>query len=665
MSALSIQPTYPIFTETDGLPLENGYIWIGAANLDPQGNPINVYWDAALTIQAPQPIRTLNGYPSRSGTPARMYVNSDYSIRVQDSKGSLVYSASEATERFSSDLISLTGFNGQTGTVSDIADDGGADWIGFLPEQPSSVARSVQEKLRDTVSVFDFMTPSQVADVKAGTLLQDVTAPIQNALDNAKSVYFPPGAYKLTDTIELSQSYTCVKGDPDLPYFHIDPLVGPAFKIIPDGGGLNEFSTIENIAVWADGMPSYLAPSSTNCAILVNGGGGASANLVTRSQLKNIRLIGFGTGVFAVQHTNTLFDRIFMENHTDWSGVAGFTSANKYIGICFDGTPFSAGGISPNASTEIVNCLFNGSFAPNNVQATGFFMTGPDIRDLFFDRCETVNGNFGWYIESSGAGAPDYNCDIQIRRPIIDLFNQAGIYILNCTKPGNITINGGYIAPSLSNPSAELACIWIENSTNVAVTGGVQLLGFNNSTITDNGVFLKNSFNCSITGNLVCNCTYGISLQGSSNNTIVGNVINAEETRLETTSLLYDAIRLIDTSSYNAISSNIVNGRSVGFPYVRGINIEANSVNNVIASNAVNENSVTTPYVVGDTRNMFSRTTAADAIIQASTIALSSTAGQMVFLGNSATYPYIFKDGGGNIIAGINNAGQFKTAPLP
>ena len=35
MSALSIQPTYPIFTETDGQPLENGYIWIGTVNLDP------------------------------------------------------------------------------------------------------------------------------------------------------------------------------------------------------------------------------------------------------------------------------------------------------------------------------------------------------------------------------------------------------------------------------------------------------------------------------------------------------------------------------------------------------------------------------------------------------------------------------------------------------
>lgn len=132
MSALSIQPTYPIFTDIDGQPLEDGFVWIGQANLDPQVNPINVYWDADLTIAAPQPIRTLNGYPSRSGTPARMYVDSDYSIRVQNSKGSLVYSAPEATERISSALVSFQ----QAGT--------------------GAVEQTAQDKMRQLFTVLDF-----------------------------------------------------------------------------------------------------------------------------------------------------------------------------------------------------------------------------------------------------------------------------------------------------------------------------------------------------------------------------------------------------------------------------------------------------------------------------------------------------------------------------
>ena len=93
MSTIEVQPPYPAFAGADGQPLENGYIWIGVVNLSPQVNPIAVYWDDAQTIPAPQPIRTLNGYPSRNGTPARFYVTSDYSIQVLDSKGSVVYTS--------------------------------------------------------------------------------------------------------------------------------------------------------------------------------------------------------------------------------------------------------------------------------------------------------------------------------------------------------------------------------------------------------------------------------------------------------------------------------------------------------------------------------------------------------------------------------------------
>lgn len=93
MSTIEVQPPYPAFAGADGLPLENGYIWIGTVNLNPQVNPIAVYWDAAQTIPAALPIRTLNGYPVYQGSPSRFYVGSDYSIQVLDSKGSLVYTS--------------------------------------------------------------------------------------------------------------------------------------------------------------------------------------------------------------------------------------------------------------------------------------------------------------------------------------------------------------------------------------------------------------------------------------------------------------------------------------------------------------------------------------------------------------------------------------------
>lgn len=119
MTVLSIQPSFPIFTDRNGKALENGYIYIGTANQDPQTNPINVYWDAGLTQPAAQPIRTINGYPSNSGTAARLYVNSDYSCRVKDKKGNMVYSAPSNTERYIGEYINVKNYGAVGDGVTD------------------------------------------------------------------------------------------------------------------------------------------------------------------------------------------------------------------------------------------------------------------------------------------------------------------------------------------------------------------------------------------------------------------------------------------------------------------------------------------------------------------------------------------------------------------
>lgn len=84
---------FPLFYDRSGAPLSAGYIYIGTAGINPETSPITVYWDAALTQVAAQPIRTLNGYPSLSGSPSLLAIaQSSYSITVKDSTGTLVYS---------------------------------------------------------------------------------------------------------------------------------------------------------------------------------------------------------------------------------------------------------------------------------------------------------------------------------------------------------------------------------------------------------------------------------------------------------------------------------------------------------------------------------------------------------------------------------------------
>jgi hypothetical protein len=67
--------------------LEAGYVYVGTAGLNAEASQIQAYWDQNLTVPAAQPIRTIGGHPSNSGTPARIYVNaSSCSIFCEEQK---------------------------------------------------------------------------------------------------------------------------------------------------------------------------------------------------------------------------------------------------------------------------------------------------------------------------------------------------------------------------------------------------------------------------------------------------------------------------------------------------------------------------------------------------------------------------------------------------
>jgi hypothetical protein len=169
MSALSIQVPFPVFQGRDGQPLENGYVWIGEPNLNPQTNPVVAYFDAALTIPAAQPLRTLNGYVSRAGTPAQIYVDGvNFSILVQDSKGSMVYNFPDGSG-ISPDACGVT----------------------YDPPFTGGVPYPVCEKLAQIVSVMDFGA--------VGDGVADDTAAIQAALNTGSAVTAPHGSiFKIT-----------------------------------------------------------------------------------------------------------------------------------------------------------------------------------------------------------------------------------------------------------------------------------------------------------------------------------------------------------------------------------------------------------------------------------------------------------------------------------
>ncbi len=202
---LSINPPFPTFQDVDGKPLENGYIWVGAENLDPQSNPIAVYWDAALTQAAAQPIRTNGGYPVNAGTPATIYAVAAYSIRVMDKKGRIVYSSPSETLFLDSSRVR------------------------FLQSGAGATSRTLQDKGRETISVKDFGAVGDWNGTQsspgAGT---DDTAAIQAAINECVAkgarLFFPPGRYRTTAPLVIDRSFNTE-----------DPINGGMFGIAIEG----------------------------------------------------------------------------------------------------------------------------------------------------------------------------------------------------------------------------------------------------------------------------------------------------------------------------------------------------------------------------------------------------------------------------------------------
>lgn len=87
-----VDNSYQIFVDIDATALEGGYVWVGAAYDNPEVNPSAIYWDAALTILAAQPLRTSGGYIVRAGTPANVYTAAPtYSVVVNNMRGKRIF----------------------------------------------------------------------------------------------------------------------------------------------------------------------------------------------------------------------------------------------------------------------------------------------------------------------------------------------------------------------------------------------------------------------------------------------------------------------------------------------------------------------------------------------------------------------------------------------
>ncbi len=197
MASVQVVSPFEIFTDVDGNPLEDGFVFIGVAGMDPVANPVSAFFDSALTVPAPQPIRTKGGYASNAGAPSRLYIaETTYSTLVRNKNSTLILTALTSPAPFlvapasSTDnelpLFSGTSGNILKGTGTIVTAQGRA----LLDDATDAIQRATLGATSVGDAVFIAATPAAARAATGtviGTDVQAFDSDLQALADNAAS----------------------------------------------------------------------------------------------------------------------------------------------------------------------------------------------------------------------------------------------------------------------------------------------------------------------------------------------------------------------------------------------------------------------------------------------------------------------------------------------
>jgi hypothetical protein len=401
-------------------------------------------------------------------------VGSDYSIQVQNKNGSVIYSAPDgASDRFS------------------------AAQIEFLQAGVGAVVRTVQSKLRDTVSVKDFGA--------VGDGVADDSSAILDALQSgAQMIYVPPGTYAMSGNISATIATDVMfYGQGTILYTGPTNNTNPLITIETGNNSL----TIDGISFNGDdkiaaGVRIYntAAPSSNtlpNCTVSnslfinfrmnVAGIWNAAVYLAGSYQLvtiaKNrVRLItraaGTGTpgssgttGIEVVQYSDTQYVRECLHYGNEYTAIVGGDAVGSANNVDYDGFKFfspspaaDSGQYAKSTLTSYGNTYRNCRGRALKIQSTGSVKDETIIRDddyTIFGGSTEINFQYGvgtvsdcqffYRPYNGGATSP-----IQTGLTLVSFYQGVnynedtgsavvdGIQVLN-SIPGGVGIDIGYI----------------------------------------------------------------------------------------------------------------------------------------------------------------------------------------------------------------------------
>lgn len=184
------------FFDNNGNPLAGGLLYTYAAGTT---TPQATYTTAAGNVANANPI--VLDSAGRVANQVWLTEGVSYKLELKTSTGTSLWTKDN-----------IDGINDITNLL---AASNGSSLIGFIQAGTGAEATTVQTKLRQTLSVFDFMTALEIADVSNNTGSLDVTQAIQDAINAVYSpaqnigwggtLIFPPGTYKTTAALTIDK----------------------------------------------------------------------------------------------------------------------------------------------------------------------------------------------------------------------------------------------------------------------------------------------------------------------------------------------------------------------------------------------------------------------------------------------------------------------------
>jgi hypothetical protein len=194
------------FSNSAGAPLVGGKVYTYDAGTS---TPRPTYQDAAGTVPNTNPI-VLDARGE-----ATIFWNGNYKVILKDALDVTIWTVDNVQTATAASISADDGAAGALFTTvqgaitylkglwTTLASSVGASMVGFLQSASAAVVgRTVQSKLREYISAYDFLTTAEITAVEAYTYTTDVTAKLQAAIDEAwntgKTLFIPAGGYLVT-----------------------------------------------------------------------------------------------------------------------------------------------------------------------------------------------------------------------------------------------------------------------------------------------------------------------------------------------------------------------------------------------------------------------------------------------------------------------------------